>query len=93
MDCKNLTRITISKSVNNIGGMAFSGCDKLTGIKFKTQKKLKISGYAFDCKNLKSIIIPRHVVKIGKKAFGFYTYTDKKLKYHKIKTIISPPFL
>ena len=73
---KNLTSITIPKSVTEIGYRTFDGCSALTSITIPNSVK-EIGGRAFNnCSALTSITIPDSVIKIG---FGAF-YGCSKLK-------------
>ena len=66
---KNLTSITIPKSVTEIGYRTFDGCSALTSITIPNSVK-EIGGRAFNtCSALTSITIPDSVIKIGFGAF------------------------
>ena len=68
-DCENLTSISISDGVENIGGHAFADCKNLTSISIPNSVK-NIGDHAFEnCENLTSITIPNSVKNIGKDAF------------------------
>ena len=68
--CKDLKKVVISKSVEEIGRSAFDGCVKLGGkIKIPNSCKL-ISDYAFwGCKRLKKVVISKSVERIEVDAF------------------------
>ena len=67
---KDLYKVTIGKSVTEIGDYAFSDCSSLEIIEMP-DSITKIGEYAFyDCKWLMSVKIPSSVITIGKEAFS-----------------------
>lgn len=85
-DCKGLTSVVISDSVEDIEGSAFQGCTRLTSVTIGKSVE-GIGGNAFEgCKRLRSIIIPNSVIGIGVGAFrdctGLTSVTfGKSVKY------------
>lgn len=67
-DCKNITQITLSASVNSIGKEAFSGCNFET-IELPTKITIIPEGLFMGCKSLKKVKIPNGVTEIGDNAF------------------------
>ena len=70
--CSNLSTISISNYVQEIGNEAFSGCVKLHSIDFADgQNLLSIGQYAFyNCSTLVSVTVPEGVQTLG--AYAFY---------------------
>ena len=67
---KNVTLITIPKSITSIGDRAFDGCSSLQSIDIPNSVTT-IGDYAFDvCSSLQSIDIPNSVTTIGGYAFS-----------------------
>lgn len=68
---KQLTIVSIPKSVKSIGTSAFYGCSELLTVEFAQNSKLETIGesaFAY-CRSLKNISIPSRVTDIGKNAF------------------------
>ena len=69
---KCIQKITIPKSVEKIGGLAFNGCTKLSGLKFDPSSSLQIIGSCvFSGTNIKTVKIPKSVKIIDAWAFGY----------------------
>lgn len=70
MDCKNLTSVSLSNTVENIMPYAFNGCAFSS---FTIPNSVKTIGFgAFEnCSNLTSVTIPSSVTEIGFYAFAF----------------------
>ena len=68
-----LTEITIPKSIEEIGRVAFQACRKLESATIDKDSKLKLLGIASfnGTTNLKTIDIPETVTTIGSNAFNF----------------------
>ncbi len=65
----NITTVTISDGVTNIGGYAFEGCTNLSSIVISDSVTV-IDSHAFgSCSGLSSITIPNSVTNIGNSAF------------------------
>ena len=69
--CKNLSYISIPKSVSSIGSSAFYRCYSLTTVSFAEDTQLSYigSGAFRECSSLTSITIPEGVTEIGDMAF------------------------
>ena len=68
-NCYNLTTVTISDTVKEIGENAFADCKDLESVKIPTSVT-KIGAYAFKgCTSLKEVIIPDSVEEISEHAF------------------------
>ena len=68
-NCKNLSVITITKSVTNIGNSAFYNCSGLTSAQISNSVTTIGAGAFYGCSNLSSISIPNAVKTIGNQAF------------------------
>lgn len=66
---KNVTLITIPKSITSIGDSAFSGCSSLQSVDIPNSVITIGNGAFYDCKSLQSIDIPNSVTTIGDRAF------------------------
>lgn len=68
-ECYNLTTVTISDTVKEIGENAFADCKDLESVKIPASVT-KIGAYAFKgCTSLKEVIIPDSVEEISEHAF------------------------
>ena len=67
--CSNLTNVTISGQVMNIGNGAFIYCNGLTDVIIRNGVKSIGSSAFYGCSNLRSINIPSSVASIGSGAF------------------------
>ena len=67
----NISSITISGNITDIGGYAFYGCTNLTSVTFKESSKLKTihSNAFYACQRLTSVSIPNSVTNIYSQAF------------------------
>ena len=67
---ENLTTLTIGKSVNSIGSMAFSNNPRLNMVYYNVEKELESANNVFDnCPNLTTIHIGADVQEIGSNIF------------------------
>ena len=67
--CTNLTSVTISDNVTNIGNGAFANCSSLTSINIPDSVTTINAGTFTSCSGLTSIVIPDSVTNIGGGAF------------------------
>jgi hypothetical protein len=75
-DCNNLTSVTISNSVTNIGDVAFDYCHSLTNVTLPNSVT-NIGNWAFEgCASLTSVTIPDGVTSIGVAAFQYAGLTN-----------------
>lgn len=76
---KNLTSITVPKSVVSIDYYAFAECDKLKTVLFEEGNRLSgiYEGAFFGCRSLENILLPDAVVEISPYAFYACESLDK----------------
>ena len=67
-NCKNLTAVTFSNSINEIGSHSFSNSN-LKYLCLSSTNQLKIGLAAFKNNNIKEAYIGTNVIYIGKSAF------------------------
>lgn len=70
-DCKNLTSVTLPKSLTSIGNYTFSGCSGLTSINIPDGVTTIESSTFYSCSGLQSIVLPESVTTIGESAFQY----------------------
>ena len=72
IDCKNLTNVELSSSLETIGHSAFAGCG-FSEITLPVSLKYMEGRAFFKCENLKSITIPENITIIGESIFDSCT--------------------
>ena len=68
-DCAGLTGLILPDTVEYIDVNAFSGCEKLTRVRWSAGLR-KINSGAFDCTGLETLVLPEGVTFLGGNAFG-----------------------
>lgn len=68
LNCKNLTSVTFSEDLVEIGTAAFKGCEKLNSVDFR-KNVATISDFAFSGTAIESLTLPSGEVVIGNNAF------------------------
>ncbi|MGX8728608.1 MAG: leucine-rich repeat protein, partial [Lachnospiraceae bacterium] len=70
MDCRNLVRATLPKSLQSIGSAAFMNCSKLASVSVPKGVEI-VGGFAFaGCDALETIAVPSTVTGLGVYAFA-----------------------
>jgi len=68
-DYCGIVKITIPKTVKEIGSYVFSRCYDLCSVIFECSVDIFNDGLFFDCYNLKNINIPKSVISLGEYVF------------------------
>ena len=88
-DCKNLTEVTLPYSLKYIGGMAFSGCQKLSiinytgtidqwcSIKFDLTPFMTDAKLIIDNEEITDVQLSKNITKIGNLVFSGYKWLRK----------------
>lgn len=88
----NLQKVSIPKSVKNIGKSAFAFCDKLNTIELpNTIESIKSKAF-FGCTNLKEIIIPENVKELESLIFANSGITKITLRCLELPKIMKTTF-
>lgn len=80
--CDDLEYVSLSENLSYIGEHAFSGCSKLSMVRFPATSLRTIGASAFAECNLTDVVIPQGVTHIGNGAYS---------SYYKLASISIPP--
>lgn len=71
LGCVHLKKITFSSGIRYLGRRSFSGCKRLSCVKFQKSTMLKgiEAGVFQNCESIEEICLPKGIIEIGNRAF------------------------